>query len=215
MPRPRTTPRSRTTARRTRKGGGPAPAATASSREIAGAASRERVCLGAVTGAHGVRGTLRIRSFTERPEDIASYGPVSDESGDNEYELEIIGMSAGTVLARISGIDDRDAVAALKGARLYVARDALPPPEEDEFYHGDLLGLVAALPDGATLGPVVAIHPAGAAEALEIDRGRGVPRLLVPFTRAAVPVVDIAAGRIVVDPPPGLMDDEPGAEDAE
>ena len=168
----------------------------------------DRVCLGAITGAHGVNGTVRITSFTTVPEDVAVYGPVGDEAGKREFGLEVIGMSSGAVLARIEGVDDRDAAEALKGTRLYVARDALPPAGEEEYYHGDLLGLPVERADGAAVGTVIAVHTVGAADALEIDRGPGRDTAVVPFTRAAVPMVDIAGRRIVIDPPPGLLDDE-------
>lgn len=111
-------------------------------------------------------------------------------------------MSAGAVLARVEGIDDRDAAEALKGTRLYVPRSALPPPEEDEFYHADLLGLRAVRPDGSDFGMVTAVHEIAGGEALEIEPVDGGQPVLVPFTREEVPEVDIAGGRVVVDPAP-------------
>ena len=182
----------------------------ASSLEVAGAASPERVCVGAIAGAHGVRGTIRVRSFTVEPADIAAYGMVSDEAGGRQFELELVGASGGDVLVRIDGVDDRDAAEALKGLRLYVPRSALPPLDDDECYHGDLLGLVAELKDGTELGTVVAVMTIGETEVLEVDRGSGRTKALVPFTRAAVPVVDIAGRRLVVDPSAGLIEPDDG-----
>jgi 16S rRNA processing protein RimM len=104
----------------------------------------------------------------------------------------------------LAGIEDRDRAEALRGLRLYVPYAALPAPGEDEFYHADLIGLEAVLPDDTILGRVRAVHDFGAGDTLEIDRSVGQP-VVVPFTRAVVPVVDIAGGRLVIDPPPGLL----------
>lgn len=167
------------------------------------------MCVAAVAGAHGITGTVRLRSFTVDPTDVAAYGAVSDQSGRRRFEVSVIGMSGGAVLARFSGVADRDTAEALKGMRLYVPRSALPPPEEDEFYHVDLLGLEAVRPDGSALGRVVAVHDLGeGGDSLEIDVEAGGLTVMVPFTRATVPEVDIPAGRIVIDPPPGLIDED-------
>jgi 16S rRNA processing protein RimM len=168
----------------------------------------DRVCLGAIAGGHGVAGVVRIRSFTTEPADVAAYGPVSDEDGKRVFEIEIIGAAKGVMLARIPGVGDRDGADALKGTRLYVAREVLPAPDDDEFYHGDLLGLVAELVDGTRFGVVIGIRTVGETDVLEITRDDGGPSVMVPFTRDATPVVDLAAGRIVIDPPAGLIDDE-------
>jgi 16S rRNA processing protein RimM len=109
------------------------------------------------------------------------------------------------VLARIAGVADRDAAERLKGVRLYVSRDVLPAPGEEEYYHADLLGLRVDLGDGSELGRIRAVHDFGAGDTLEVMRPEG-GVVMVPFTRAVVPVVDLAAGRLVVDPPPGLLD---------
>lgn len=165
-----------------------------------GQPDRARVCLGAVAGAHGVRGALRVKSFTAEPDDIAAYGPVTDEAGSREFTLRIVGKSRGDLVIKVDGINDRDAAEALKGTRFYVARATLPETEADEFYHADLIGLRAEDEGGQTLGTVRAVHDHGAGTLIEIRSKDGV-ELLVPFTRAAVPVVDIAGGRVVVAPP--------------
>ena len=170
----------------------------------------KRVCVGVVTGAHGVRGAVRLKSFTAEPEHVARYGPLEDEKGERRFALRIVGSAKGVLIAAISGIDDRDRAEALRGLRLYLSRSALPPPEEEEYYHADLIGLAAALPDGAFLGTVRAVHDFGAGDTLEIERASG-PPVMVPFTRAVVPVVDLDAGRLVIDPLPGLL--EPSKED--
>jgi 16S rRNA processing protein RimM len=166
-----------------------------------------RVCLGAVAGAHGVRGALRVKSFTAEPEDIAAYGPLTDEAGSREFKLRIVGETRGQLVIKVDGINDRNAAEALKGTRFYVARAALPEPDADEFYHADLIGLAAENEDGAPLGTVRAVHDHGAGTLIEIRSNEGA-ELLVPFTKAAVPVIDIAGGRIVVSPPDEVGEDE-------
>ncbi len=167
----------------------------------AGAAGAGRVCLGAIAGAQGVRGRVRIKSFTADPGGVAAYGPVSDEDGGREFRLTVLGRARGLVIARIDGIEDRNAAEALRGTRLYVERGRLPAiADEEEFYHADLLGLAAVDPDGAEIGRVAAIVPVGAGDVLEIA-GRAGPRLLVPFARETVPEVDVDHGRIVIAPP--------------
>ncbi len=175
--------------------------AVASSLAVAGAATDERVCLGAIIGAHGVKGTVRIKSFTEDPENVAAYGAVSDEAGARSFTLLPIGSSRGAILARIEGIDGRAAAEALAGTRLYVPRSALPAPDDEEYYHADLLGLRAVTSDGEALGSVKSVHAIGETDVLEIDRGAELPSLLIPFTRADVPEVDLKAGRVVVEVP--------------
>jgi 16S rRNA processing protein RimM len=169
----------------------------------------KRVCVGVVTGAHGVRGAVRVKSFTADPRDVARYGPLENESGDRRFRLRLTGSAKGVVIAHLAGIDDRDQAEALRGLRLYLPRAALPPPGEEEYYHADLIGLEAALADGTPVGQVRAVHDFGAGDTLEIAPAAG-PPVMVPFTRAIVPVVDLTAGRLVLDPPPGLI--EPAKE---
>jgi len=168
-----------------------------------------RVCVGLITGAHGVRGLVKVKPFTDDPAAVAAYGPLTDQSGRRRFALELLSFGKGQWLARVDGVSDRTAAEALRGTRLYVDRQALPEPDEDEFYHADLIGLRAELTDGATLGRVRAVHDFGAGDVVEIDRPGG-GSVMVPFTRAVVPIVDIAGGRIVVDPPVGLLDEPEG-----
>lgn len=163
-----------------------------------------RVCLGAVAGAHGVQGAVRVKPFTAEPEAVGAYGDVSDEAGTRRFSLKVLGVNKGMVIARLSGIDDRDAAEALRGLRLYVSRDALPEPEEDEFYHADLIGLVAETEAGQPFGQVRALYDFGAGDVIEIVPAAGGQPVVLPFTREAVPVVDLHGGRIVVVPPEGL-----------
>jgi 16S rRNA processing protein RimM len=166
-----------------------------------------RVCLGIVGAPHGVRGAVRIKTFTDEPAAIARYGALEDESGERRFTLRVTGSAKGDgmVIATLSGVTDRDRAETLRGLRLYAPRAALPPTEEDEFYHTDLVGLAAVLEDGTEIGRVVAVHDFGACDVIEIAQDKGRP-VVVPFTRAAVPVVDIAGGRVVLDPPAGLLD---------
>jgi 16S rRNA processing protein RimM len=178
--------------------------------------AERRLLMGHVLGAHGVKGVLRVQSYAEKPEDLAAYGPVEDESGKRRFPLTVVGRVRGALLVEIPGVHDREQAAALRGTNLYVARSALPPPEESEFYWDDLVGLRAELKDGRPLGEVTAVHDYGAGVSLEVKRPAGAP-VLVPFTDRAVPVVDVAGGRIVIDPPEGLLEtpksEGEGAED--
>jgi 16S rRNA processing protein RimM len=168
-----------------------------------------RVCVGVVTGPQGVQGAVRIKSFTEVPEAIAGYGPLEDETGRRQFDPKLSGVVKGVVIVRFPGIEDRDQAEALRGLRLYLPRSALPQPEAEEYYHADLIGLDAVLADGTPVGRVRAIYDFGAGDTLELARDGG-PPVLVPFTRAVVPIVAPAEGRLVLDPPPGLLgDDEP------
>ncbi len=170
--------------------------------------SGRRVLMGRVLGAHGIKGAVRILSYAEVPEDIARYGPLEDGGGGRKFSLTVVGKARGAVLAEVEGIGDRDAAAALKGTKLYVSRSALPAPAEGEFYWDDLVGLRAELKDGTTLGEVVAVHDYGAGPSLEVKRQSGAP-VMVPFTNRAVPVVDMEAGKVVIDPPEGLFETPP------
>ena len=182
-----------------------------------GAADRDRVCVGAIAGAQGINGAVRIKPFTDAPEDVAAYGAVVNEAGDRRFDLDIREVRGGLVIARLDGVSDRNAAEALKGLRLYVPRDALPAPDEDEFYHADLLGLRVVMAEGpregskdeGDVGTVRAIIPAGSTEVLEIDRGTGAQTLLVPFTKAAVPEINIRAGWLSIDPPEETEQERP------
>jgi 16S rRNA processing protein RimM len=186
----------------------------AGSRQRAGEEeSRARVCLGAIAGAHGVRGLVRVKSFTAEPQAIAVYGPLQDEQGQRRFNLEVLGESKGLVLARIAGVEDRDAAERLKGVRLYVRRADMPEPDAEEFYQADLIGLAALRRDGTRLGTVRAVNDFGAGASLEIENDAG-KTVIVPFTAAAVPTIDIPAGRLVVEPPVELLTPAASADEA-
>ncbi len=166
----------------------------------------DKVCIGAIAGAHGVRGDLRVRTFTARPEDVGAYGAVETDDG-RRLALHVVRpLKDGLVAARVAGITDRDQAEALRGQRLHVPRTALPAPEDDEFYHADLIGLAVQRSDGAALGTVAAVHDFGAGDILDIVPADGGESVLMPFTRETVPVVDVAGGRLIADPPSGLFE---------
>jgi 16S rRNA processing protein RimM len=165
-----------------------------------------RICVGQILGAHGVRGLVKLASFTEDPEAIADYGDLTDEAGTRTFSVTLVGVAKDHFLAKIAGVTDRDAAEDLKRTQLYVEREKLPPPDEDEFYHADLIGLRAELPDGTALGTVSAMLNFGAGDIIEIALPSG-KKPLLPFDRETVPEIDTAAGRLVIDPPPGLAEE--------
>jgi len=171
-----------------------------------------QVLVGAVAGAHGVRGLVRIKSFTDDPAAVAAYGPLSDEGGRRRFRLTVVGRIKGGVIARIDGVADRTAAEALRGLRLYVPREALPAVEAGEYYRVDLIGLKAELADGTVFGRIVDVQNYGAGDVLEIERPDGATELL-PFADRTVPVIDLAAGRVVVDPPVPVEVQPDGADD--
>ena len=159
----------------------------------------ERLCIGVVVGAHGVKGAVRIKPFTEDPADLTSYGPLSTETGAS-WRLKGASVDGkGVVTAKLDGVEDRNQAEALKGAKLYIERGALPEVDEDEFYIADLIGLPAENPAGEPLGTIKAVFNFGAGDIVEVSGAQG--DLLVPFTLKAVPVVDVKARRVVIDPP--------------
>jgi 16S rRNA processing protein RimM len=162
--------------------------------------SGDRVLLGVVAAPHGVRGLVRIKSFTEDPMKVAAYGPLSDETGKKEYRVEVLSAARGAVLARIDGVADRTAAEGLRGLRLYVPRSALPEAGAKEWYEADLIGLSAVGRDGRDWGKVVAFHDFGAGSVMEVSGGA-----MLPFTDEAVPEIDVEGGKVVIDPPAGLL----------
>jgi 16S rRNA processing protein RimM len=165
----------------------------------------DRVCVGAVAGAFGVKGEVRLKSFTAIPEDIAGYGPVLTEDGARSFEVTLTGQTTGALTARLSGIATREQAEALRGTRLVVPRERLPALPDDEFYHADLIGLSVHDSGGALLGHVQAVLNHGASDLLEIALPGEGGTALLPFTREAVPTVDLASGRLVADPPDGIF----------
>lgn len=160
-----------------------------------------RVLLGHIAGAHGIRGAVLVRSYTEEPEAIAGYGPLQDEAGGALFTLSVEGGTAKGLICRVAGVDDRNAAEKLKGLALYVPRDRLPPPEDGLYYHVDLIGLAARTEGGAALGRVIAVLNYGAGDILEVQPAGSRRTALYPMTEAVVRAVDIAGGVVVIDPP--------------
>jgi 16S rRNA processing protein RimM len=163
----------------------------------------DRICVGAIGGAFGVQGEVRLKSFCSTPEDIAAYGPLYSEDGTKKFTVRLTRPVAGGLGARLSGVATKEQADALRGTTLWVDRSRLPRLPDDEFYHADLIGLAVQDTGGAPVGTVSAVHNHGAGDILEIRAPDG-RSLLVPFTLSAVPTVDLAAGRIVTDPPEGV-----------
>lgn len=174
-----------------------------------------KVCIGQFAGSHGVRGLVKLRSFTSDPKAVAAYGPLTDEAGTRIFRVSLNGAVKELWLARVEGIATREEAQALTGVRLYVDRAALPDTQdEDEFYHADLIGLAAVTAAGEPFGRVLAIYDFGGGDVLEIRTAAGATELL-PFTKACVPVVDVKGGRVVVDPPAVVEARPDGAGDGE
>lgn len=160
-----------------------------------------RICLGQIGAAHGVRGEVRLHSFTSDPGAIAGYGPLQTEDG-RVFEIEALRPAKNHFVARLSGVHDRSAAERLVNVKLYMPRERLPKPEHaNEFYHADLIGLAVVDRAGERLGTVVAIHNFGAGDLIEVRQADGEPTQMLPFNEATVPLVDVAGGRIVVVAP--------------
>ncbi|MBL9050625.1 MAG: 16S rRNA processing protein RimM [Tabrizicola sp.] len=159
------------------------------------------ICIGAIAGAFGVTGEVRLKSFCSEPADIASYGPLYSEDGSKTYHITLTRPVAGGLGARIAGIATKEAADALRGTSLFVSRDRLPSLPDDEYYHADLIGLSAYDTGGALLGKVTAVYNHGAGDIIEISSPRHKSALLLPFTTEIVPNVDLAGGRLIVNLP--------------
>ncbi len=159
------------------------------------------ICVDAIAGAFGVSGEVRLKSFCSEPTDIGTYGLLSTEDGSRSFHITLTRPVAGGLGARIEGVKTKEQADALRGTSLYVPRDRLPSLSDDEFYHADLIGLAAYDTGGELIGKVTAIYNHGAGDIVEISPTRHKSALLLPFTTAIVPNVDVTAGRIVVNLP--------------
>jgi len=161
-----------------------------------------RICVARIGAAHGVRGEVKLWSFTEDPAAVAHYGPLETQDGTRCFEIEALRAAKDHFVARIAGVSDRDAAEKLRNIELYIPRARLPKIEEtDTFYHADLVGLDAVTPDGARVGTVHALHNFGAGDIIEIAPAGGGDPLMLPFNETTVPKIDVAARQIVVVPP--------------
>jgi len=169
---------------------------------------QDRVCVAAFTSAHGVSGAVRLKSFTENPDDVSEFGTLHSEDDSRIYNIEVVSHTGkGELIVKVDGVNSRDEADLLKGERLFVARSELPEAGDEEFYHADLIGLTAKTVSGKTLGTVRAVFDFGAGDMLEILPKEGA-LVMVPFTKEVVPIVDIDKGRVVVNPPEGLLPEE-------
>lgn len=165
----------------------------------------DRVCVGAIAGSFGVQGEVRLKSFCSDPLAIADYGPLWTEDGSRSFDVRLTRLNvSGGVGVRLSGVVTKEQADALKGVQLYADRDRLPSLPDDEFYHADLIGLTVQDTGGAVVGTIRAIYNHGAGDILEIFAPGRKSALLLPFTLANVPTVDLAAGKVVADLPEGL-----------
>jgi 16S rRNA processing protein RimM len=167
--------------------------------------SDNRIIVGSLAGAFGVKGEVRLKSFCAKPEDIALYTPLTTDDGRIFRVVVIIGQAAGALVARIEGIDTKEEADAMRGVSLYAERARLPHLPDDEYYHADLIGLPVLDTGGRELGHVRAVLNHGAGDILEVLAPDASDTVLLPFTLAAVPTVDLSAGRIIADPPEGLF----------
>lgn len=165
------------------------------------------MCVAQIGAPHGVRGEVRLWPFTADPMALSEYGMLQSEDGAQQFEIETLRPAKDHLIARLHGVADRTAAERLKNLKLYVPRERLPPPEADEFYYTDLLGLPVFDTRGAQLGAVAAVHNFGAGDLLEVQPAAGGAPVLLTFTQAVVPLVDLSARRVVVDPPAGTFDD--------
>jgi len=163
-------------------------------------AERHRVCVARVGAPHGVRGEVKLWSFTADPAAVGGYGPFQTEDG-RAVEIDALRPAGDCFVARLKGVADRDAAAMLRNKDLYVPRERLPAPDADEFYLADLVGLAVMDRDGKKLGTVMAVHDFGAGPVLEFRPDAGGDTVMLPFTEQIVPVVDVAGGRLMVVPP--------------
>ena len=167
----------------------------------------DRICVGAIAGAFGVMGEVRLKSFCAEPTALADYGPLFTEDGKTSYKITLTRPVSGGLGARVTGIKTKEEADALRGVQLYVDRARLPNLPDDEYYHADLIGLEVRDTGGAVLGKVLAVNNHGAGDILEISGPGTKGPLMVPFTLAAVPTVDLTLRRVVVDLPEGLTEE--------
>jgi 16S rRNA processing protein RimM len=168
------------------------------------------ICVARIGTAHGVRGAVRLWTFTEDPFALKRYGPLLTKDGTRPFELTQARQAKGHLVAQFAGITTRDEAERLNGLELYVPRERLPGTEDDEYYHADLIGLAAMSTANEPLGRVIAIHNFGAGDILEVAPPEGAT-LLLPFSNAVVPTVDIAGGRVVIELPQEIEGDSPDA----
>ena len=171
------------------------------------------ICVARIGAAHGVRGAVKLWTFTEDPLAVKRYGPLLTKDGARQFEVTHAREAKGHLVATLKGVATREEAERLNGVELYIAREKLPATSEDEYYHADLIGLAAVTAANEPLGRVIAIHNFGAGDIIEIAPPHGATMLL-PFTNAVVPIVDLGGGRVVIDLPDEIEGDESTNADA-
>jgi 16S rRNA processing protein RimM len=166
-----------------------------------------------IGAAHGVRGAVKLWTFTEDPLAVKTYGPLTTKDGARQFEVTHASEAKGHLVATLKGIATREEAERLNGVELYIARDKLPATDENEYYHADLIGLAAVNAANEPLGRVIAIHNFGAGDIIEIAPPQGAT-LLLPFTNAVVPSVDLAGGRVIIALPDEIEGDDSSSADA-
>lgn len=164
--------------------------------------------MGRIGAAHGIKGEVRLTSFTQDPRAIAGYGPLTTDREGLSIEIESLRESGNALIARLKGVTDRTEAEKLNGLSLHLPRERLPEPDADDFYHADLIGLEVVLETGETLGTVAAVADFGAGDLLDIERPGGAGSVYLPFTREIVPTVDLPGRRLVARPPAGWLEEE-------
>lgn len=159
----------------------------------------DKVCLGAIVGVHGIRGEVKVKSFSDDERHLTSYGLLKNESGDQTFDVKIVGHSKELLRVKIKGVDDRNTAETLIGTGLYIERDKLPELAEDEFYHTDLIGLAAKSKDGEVIGTVNAVYNFGAGDLIELKMSDDGRLEMLPFTKAFVPNINIKDRFIIVE----------------
>jgi len=172
-----------------------------------------QICVARIGAAHGVRGAVKLWTFTEDPLAVKAYGPLLTKDGARQFEVTHAREAKGHLVATLKGIATREDAERLNGIELYIARDKLPATSEDEYYQADLIGLAAVDAANEPLGRVIAIHNFGAGDIIEIAPTHGATMLL-PFTNAVVPSVDLEGGRVVIELPKEIEGDDPSSADA-
>jgi 16S rRNA processing protein RimM len=167
-----------------------------------------QICIARIGAAHGVRGEVKLWTFTEDPFAVQHYGPLTTRDGSRSFEVTSAREAKGHLVATLKGVATREDAERLNGLELYIAREKLPATDQDEYYHADLIGLAAFNAADEPLGRVIAIHNFGAGDIIEIAPPHGAT-LLLPFTNAVVPSVDLARGRVVIELPAEIEGEEP------
>ena len=165
----------------------------------------EELCLGVIIGPHGIKGAVRVKSFTEKPESIAEYGTLHDKYG-KSFDLQLEGQSKGALIVSIKGMTTRTQAEVLKGTELFIKRKVLPHTDDEEYYHADLLGLYVYNRDGKKMGVVKAIHNFGAGDIVEVMIAETENTVLIPFNNNTVPEIDFVKQEMIVEIPLGLLD---------